>query len=85
MRCPKCKTHQSPKEICGWCGAPLGRMTAAYPHESSTAAKPIGTCHKCGGTLYEFLVHHCSTAVRFTTQQGGFRQTPWGTWEWRPW
>ena len=23
MQCPKCKTHQSPKETCGWCGAPL--------------------------------------------------------------
>lgn len=23
MQCPKCKTHQSPKETCGWCGERL--------------------------------------------------------------
>lgn len=28
---------------------------------STTAAQPIGQCHRCGGTLYALLVHHCST------------------------
>lgn len=22
-QCPHCKTHQSPKPLCGWCGKPL--------------------------------------------------------------
>lgn len=28
----------------------------------STAA-PNGTCSRCGGITYEYLVHHCPTAV----------------------
>jgi hypothetical protein len=53
---------------------------------TTTAAKPIGNCWRCGGTLYEFLVHHCSTSVRMVQNvQGSIRLTPWGTWEWRPW
>ena len=32
--------------------------------ESSTAAVPCGTCWRCGGTVYEYLVHHCMTNVR---------------------
>lgn len=29
---------------------------------SSTAAKPAGNCSRCGGQIYELLVHHCTTA-----------------------
>ena len=30
----------------------------------STAAKQIGECWDCGGPIYEFLAHQCSTAVK---------------------
>lgn len=30
---------------------------------SNTAAKPNGTCWRCGGTTYEGLAHSCSTNV----------------------
>ena len=28
---------------------------------STTAAKPIGTCWRCGGVLYHLLAHSCTT------------------------
>lgn len=65
--------------------------SAAYPQEQTTAAKPCGTCWRCGGTLYEYLTHHCQTSVRMVQnvqmsgRLGGIHLTPWGTWEWRPW
>lgn len=31
---------------------------------ATTAAKPIGNCVRCGGSIYEYLVHHCTTSVR---------------------
>jgi hypothetical protein len=52
---------------------------------STTAAKPCGTCARCGGTLYEYLTHFCTTSFKLSNQSGGLRLTPWGTWEWRPW
>lgn len=33
---------------------------------SSTAAKPIGQCYRCGAMRYAGLVHHCGTALRLT-------------------
>lgn len=37
----------------------------------STAARQIGTCVKCGGALYEYLVHHCSTSGLTTHSLAG--------------
>lgn len=39
-------------------------FVASQGIESTTAAVPCGTCWRCGGTLYEYLVHHCTTNVR---------------------
>ena len=37
----------------------------------SSAARPCGTCFRCGGQLYENLVHHCgSTAAPVTAHSG---------------
>lgn len=30
MQCPKCRTHQSHKETCGWCGEPLAPEPLGY-------------------------------------------------------
>ncbi len=52
MQCPKCRTHQSPKEKCGWCGEPLGPNSQAR----SAARKPYyAVVYSCDG-LYEFEV-----------------------------
>lgn len=48
--------------------APMIKLSPApglWP-TSSTAAKPIGECQRCGGTRYENLVHHCGTAVKIS-------------------
>lgn len=39
--------------------------------QSTTAAKPAGSCHRCGGQLYEYLIHHCPTAVTNTAWTTG--------------
>lgn len=33
----------------------------AAMESSTTAAKPIGTCWRCGGVLYHLLAHSCTT------------------------
>lgn len=30
MQCLRCKTHQSPKQTCGWCGAQFGAGTQGF-------------------------------------------------------
>lgn len=34
---------------------------------STSAARKICDCHNCGLPVYEYLVHHCGTALRFPT------------------
>lgn len=42
----------------------------------STAARQIGTCVNCGGALYEYLVHHCSTSGLTTHSLAGQSPEP---------
>lgn len=68
--CHECKRGHGPNEFhAGDCPkltppAPSAAITP-WPSAESSVARPCGTCWRCGGTLYEYLTHHCcTTSVR---------------------